>query len=88
MSLINSVALLFTEISFDAGISDINKLFHITYPSSILETVEYRILPNAQSIDAALDDYFSRYPDQDSNRSILSELTAILILIVDYLDRH
>lgn len=84
----SSVALFFTEGAFITGIRDVNELFHTTYPTSTLITIQYTVEPTAQSIDSALDDYFSRFPDELSNRCILSELTVILVLIATYFERH
>jgi len=81
-----SVALLFTEPSYVAGISSVETLFKSQYPTSTLEVVEYTVEITPQSVDAALDDYFSKYPE--GNRSTLSEFTAILLLIADYLERY
>lgn len=81
-----SVALLFTAQSYAAGISSVETLFKSQYPTSTLAIVEYIVEITPQSVDAALDDYFSKYPS--GNRSTLSELTAILLLIADYLERH
>jgi hypothetical protein len=83
-----SVALLFTEGAYLTGIREVDELFHATYPISTLVTLQYTVEPTSQSIDSALDDYFSKFPDESSNRCVLSELTAILVLIDMYFQRH
>lgn len=82
-----SVALLFTEPSYTAGISSMATLFQSQYPSSTLQIVQYIVEISPQSVDAALDDYFSKYPE-GNQRATLSEYTSILLLIADYFERR
>jgi hypothetical protein len=81
-----SVALLFNEQSYATGISNTETLFQSEYPTSMLHIEEY-VVDEGQptSVDTALDDYFSKFPE--GNRATLSEKTAILLLIADYLER-